>query len=68
MVVPILRISFNDDSLDDERRQLGLVVREISMMIGVSDIDVLRVSFDGRCSLKKLYLIFLKKQTRLVLI
>lgn len=48
MVVPILRISFNDDSLDDERRQLGLVVREISMMIGVSDIDVLRVSFDGR--------------------
>lgn len=61
MVVPILRISFNDDSLDDERRQLGLVVREISMMIGVFDIDVLRVSFDGRCSLKKLYLIFLKK-------
>lgn len=61
MVVPILRISFNDDSLDDERRQLGLVVREISMMIGVSDIDVLRVSLDGRCSLKKLYLIFLKK-------
>lgn len=48
MVVPILRISFNDDSLDDERRQLGLVVREISMMIGVSDIDVLRVSFDAR--------------------
>lgn len=48
MVVPILRISFNDDSLDDERRQLGLVVREISMMIGVFDIDVLRVSFDGR--------------------